>query len=185
MSVAQLKSELQRLNPGQTAGRVIRVAPGYLVADGPLRAPGDLCRISDITGKDRGLAEVVSVESGSVSLVPVQARGSVRPGDRVELLAERSEIPVGDAFSGRLVDATGQMLDDAGPLDTIRVVSANRPAPKPLARASQLNALETGGKVIDALLPIARGQRIGIFAAAGVGKTTLVTQMARQTRCDH
>ncbi|MEM9599403.1 MAG: FliI/YscN family ATPase, partial [Pseudomonadota bacterium] len=141
--------------------------------------------IRDITGKERGLAEVVSVETGSVSLIPVQAIGSVRPGDRIDLLPERSEIPVGDAFSGRLVDATGQALDDAGPLDAIRVVSAHRPAPKPLARTSQLSALETGVRAIDALLPVARGQRIGIFAAAGVGKTTLVTQMARQTRCDH
>lgn len=185
MTTSSLKAGIRSLSLGRHVGRINRVAPGYLRSDGPLCAPGDLCVIKDSGGLENGVAEVVALDSGIVSLMPMRQSGRIRPGDRVELLPQNSGVAVGDVFISRLVDALGNALDGDGDLLGAEFVAPGRAAPMPLARAAEAKPFDTGVKSIDAIMPLAHGQRIGVFAAAGVGKTTLLTQIARQADCDH
>jgi flagellum-specific ATP synthase len=93
-------------------------------------------------------------------------------------------VEVGECFLGRAVNALGQPMDGAGPIHATQFAPLHGQAISPLARASLSNMLETGIRTLDGLLTLGRGQRVGIFAASGVGKTSLLTQIARQVEAD-
>ena len=184
MSLSEFQTQLNGLTLGRMQGRVTEIGPSYLYADGPFCAPGDVCIIKGRDGREVCRAEVVGAKTGQVTLMPLETAPRIMPNFLVELADDQGEAPVGDVFGNRMVDALGAPIDEQGAL----VPNAQRPlagrVPTPLERDPKIAALETGIKAIDTLIPIAKGQRIGIFAASGVGKTTLVTQIARQTDCD-
>ena len=130
------------------------------------------------------LAEVAAVEERHVILVPLDHTRPVLPDARVTICPSQGLAPVGDNFGGRLVDALARPLDFGEPV----VLDARMPLAgkvlTPLERSEPSTILQTGLRAIDGLMPIGRGQRIGIFAASGVGKTTLIAQLARQVSCD-
>ncbi|MBS0503412.1 MAG: FliI/YscN family ATPase [Proteobacteria bacterium] len=156
--------------------------PGWLEADGPDVSVGALCEVSLPAGQ--GLAEVVRVDESGIALVPLSDCGHARLGARVCAVNDRAGYPVGDAFLGRMVDAFGAPLD--GLTDRIvadRVLDRVEP-PAVRDRVTPTRPVWTGVRAIDAFVPIGIGQRIGVFAASGVGKTSLVAQIARQMPCD-
>ncbi|MET0247981.1 MAG: FliI/YscN family ATPase [Sphingomonas sp.] len=162
-------------------GVVRKVAPGHMESSGPMATVGDLCEIDD---GQRVLAEVASVDETGLILVPVRQERPVRPGARVKLLREGGVTPVGAAFAGRAVDALGLPIDARGAVgaDAMRPLSGTVPAP--LDRGASGRKVVTGIRAIDGLLTLAEGQRIGVFAASGVGKTSLIEQLAGQIECD-
>jgi flagellum-specific ATP synthase len=164
------------------SGRVRRVAAGHVEATGPMAMLGELCEIG--VGDDALLAEVVAVEENHVVLVPLDASRPIAPDARVVARASGARLPAGDRFAGRACDALGAPLD-GGPdiLASTHRSMAGRVL-SPLERQDVKDVLETGLGALDTLLTIGRGQRIGIFAAAGVGKTTLIRQLALQLVAD-
>lgn len=163
-------------------GHVHVVAPGHVEASGPLVGVGDLCEIE--TSDGAASAEVAAVGETGIVLIPLEPEVLIAPHARVIARSGRARASVGVGFAGRAIDAL------ATPIDGGRAVLADAQAPlqgrvlAPLERRSSDRIAETGVRAIDALFTLAQGQRIGIFAASGVGKTSLVNDLAFNMECD-
>ncbi len=175
------------VSPARWLGRVVRVGQESIEATGPLSTLGDVCIVECLTdGSDvtSTLAEVVAVRDDRIILMPFDPSVRILPGASVESCPSLTDAPVGTSFAGRLVDSFGAPLDGRPkPMPEARWPLAGKQL-RPLDRIDSRALLETGIKAIDAMTPVGRGQRLGIFAASGVGKTTLVNQLVRQTSCD-
>lgn len=176
-------------------GYVRKVAPGLVEATGPANALGDLCEIEcerpEGESKSRGgsggdtvLAEIAAVDERRVVLIPLEQHVTIRPDARVSARAMRDRVPVGDAFAGRAVDPLGRPIDGGGEIRTFEYMSLAGTVPRPLERADPSQVLTTGIRAIDGVLTLGKGQRVGVFAASGVGKTSLTEQLAAQTASD-
>jgi flagellum-specific ATP synthase len=174
---------LLRLRSAQTVartGQVRRILPTHVEADGPAVPLGALCAIETRGAGPGALAEVAAVNAESVVLVPFEDAPATFPGARVTACAAGGDVAVGDAFLGRAVDALGRPIDGRPAVRAEATAPLHAPLPSPLSRVSPAVPLETGIRAIDALLTLGKGQRIGLFAASGVGKTTLMAQLSRQ-----
>lgn len=151
---------------------------------GPDAKIGELC---EIEGNERGKnirAEVVGFREGHVLLMPFGHLRGVSVGARVQALGRTLKVPVGQGMIGRVLDAFGAPLD-GGPLIEAESHRDIQPAPiNPMRRVPLDEVLETGVRAIDGVLPFAKGQRVGVFAGSGVGKSTLLGMMARHVRAD-
>jgi len=170
-------------------GHVQRILPTYIEADGPNVPLGTLCRIEVSRQPGQALAppilaEVVSVNPGSVILVPFDDDVHTFAGALVEACQDADLAPVGDDLLGRAVDPLGRPIDGKGAIHSGSLAPRTRLATAPLDRAPPKRVFETGIRAIDAFLTLGEGQRVGIFAASGVGKTSLITQLARQAKAD-
>jgi flagellum-specific ATP synthase len=172
------------VEPARRIGHVRKIAPGRVEASGPLAAMGDICEIGGDRGRSGVFAEVAAVDAERIVLVPLDQTATVLPDDVVVARPRQSEAPVGDCFAGRAVDAMGRAFDGGPTIEChLRAPLAGRVL-EPLARREPDTVLETGIRAIDGLLTLGRGQRVGIFSASGVGKTTLVRQLAAQIDAD-
>lgn len=184
-------SFLRRLDEADFApafGQVRKVAAGVVEASGPSAAPGDLCEIeseSDAGSDTRWIpAEIVAVDEHRVVLIPLEAGGVIRPNARVVARPRHRRAPVGNGFAGRAVDALGRPIDGLGPIAGDAAMPLDGTVPRPMERADPFQVLETGLRAIDGLLTLGVGQRVGVFAASGVGKTSLMEQLATQVASD-
>lgn len=160
----------------ETVGPVLRVSG--------LRVPvGELCAIRLADGSD-ALAETVAFRSDHIALLPFDDVRNIEPGAEVVALGHGHRIDVGDALVGRVLDGFGRPIDGRplGP-DSVRI-PVHRAAPNPLERPVIREVIPVGVRSIDALNTLGFGQRIGLFAAAGGGKTTLLKMIARHAECD-
>lgn len=163
-------------------GSVTRVMPTFIEADGPSVPLGTVCEIGV---PPHVLAEVVHVELGKVTLAPFAPVTAVRIGDEVCAMRSKADVAVGNALLGRVIDPLGRALDGGKPLAQLE---ASWPLDgihtPPLDRASPSEPLQTGIRALDTLLTLGIGQRAGIFAGSGVGKTTLLGSLARNIEAD-
>lgn len=178
---AALVSALREANFARYTGQVTAVGQGWIRASGPLCSVGEMCAIGD--GDDPSLAEVVSVDEAGIRLLPLGTTEAIVPGSLVCKSPAHSGFRSGDGFAGRAINPFGHPIDGGPPIaapfhDTKLRTDVLRKTIVP-------RRLATGFAVIDAMLPVAIGQRIGIFAASGVGKTTLVEQLSGSVACDH
>lgn len=165
-------------------GRVSRVVGLVIEATGLDVPLGELCRIRSASTDRTVLAEVVGFHERAVLLMPLGGLEGVHPGSAVEPLGRSFGVDVGPGLLGRVLNGLGQPIDgkgDVGP--TVRVPLVADP-PNPLERESVCEPLATGVRAIDGLLTLGRGQRVGIFAGSGVGKSTLLGMVARRTAAD-
>jgi flagellum-specific ATP synthase len=168
-------------------GRVTKVSRTYIEADGPSVPLRTLCSI-DVPGRragaDPALAEVVALGQGGIVLAPFEEDLPTSLGALVTARPESQSVAVGDGFLGRAVDAMGRPLDGGAPIraETFRELTLS--SISPLQRVNPHEPLTTGIRAIDGLLTLGRGQRVGIFAASGAGKTSLLAQLARQVEAD-
>lgn len=165
----------------------VRSVVGLLIEASDLHAAvGELVYIHEGSSPDsrRIKAEVVGVRSDTSILMPLEETHGLRAGCLVRRSALPLTVRVGSALLGRVIDAGGRPLDDKGPL----VVSDEQPVhnepPSPLRRQMIDTAMFTGVRALDAFTTLGKGQRIGIFAGSGVGKSTLLGMIARQARAD-
>jgi len=165
-------------------GRVRRIRSTFVEADGPNLPMGGLCEIETAVAGRAGLAEVVGVDEDGVVLAPFDDAAVTFSGARVTALPQSSGAPVGDAFLGRAVDALARPIDGLGPVAADARGDLDGAVTTPMQRTSPPRVFETGVRAIDGLLTLAHGQRVGVFAASGVGKTTLMTQIVRQVGAD-
>jgi flagellum-specific ATP synthase len=183
MTVPALLDRIAAAETVGRTGRVTKILATHVEADGPNLSRGALCTI-EAQGGEAVLAEVVRVERDSVLLMPFADGPRTFPGAEVRGCANCADVPVGDAFLGRAVDAFGRPIDGTGELRAAKRANLSGTDVAMLDRMSPAKVLETGVRAIDGLLTIGHGQRIGIFAASGVGKTSLMAQLARQVRAD-
>jgi flagellum-specific ATP synthase len=169
----------------QRRGKVRRLRSTFIEADGPAVPLGTLCHVVRRgAGTPPVMAEVIGVDPKSITLAPFDQLAGTEPGAEVIALSTRDEVPAGDAFLGRVVDSLGRPVDGKPVRGTAARARLYPSGPAPLERAPPAEPLQTGIRAIDGLLTFARGQRVGVFAAAGVGKTSLIHQLARQVDAD-
>lgn len=166
------------------SGRVLGIVGQSIEAAGPDATIGEVCTVQLEPPGPPLQAEVVGVKPGRIVLMPYGDTRGVGAGSLVVASGQPPGMPVGEAFLGRVVDAFGAPLDGgAAPLAS--AVRGLHAAPlNPLTRPRITQLLETGVRAIDALLPLGRGQRMGIFAGSGVGKSTLLGMLARDVQAD-
>lgn len=179
----QLRKNLQRIKAFELIGEVKEVIGLTVAARGPTVKIGDVLVIEPRDSKDTVLCEAVGFRDKDVLLMPLGELGSVGVGARVRPLGTPLSVTVGEALIGRILDGLGRPMDGKGPL--IGSISPIvRPAPSPLSRPPIHEKLSVGVRAIDGLLTLGKGQRIGIFAGSGGGKSTLLGMMARGTQAD-
>ncbi len=183
MKVHSFVARIESAQFARAAGHLTRITGEYLEADGPIASVGDYCEVEAADAAPL-LAEVVAVEAERLRLVPIAHPPRLVLGATVARAHEMEDIPVGCGFGGRAIDALARPLDGQGAIWPDRRQKRAGDPLAPLDRIAPAERIETGIRAIDALLPLGKGQRVGIFAAAGVGKTSLLEQIARQTDCD-
>lgn len=165
-------------------GRIVRSAGLTIESEGPDARLGEICEISSRARRDRTLAEVVGFSDSRVLLMPYADLVGIEVGSEVMATGETAHALAGEHLLGRVIDGFGLPLDGK-PLASGATKYPLYPPPiNPLARGATQEVLETGVRAIDALLTIARGQRVGIFSGSGVGKSTVLGMIARQVKAD-
>ncbi len=165
-------------------GRVTRVVGLVLEATGLEVGLGALCRITSHSRDRSVLAEVVGFHERGVLLMPLGELDGLHPGASVQPLGRTFGVDVGPGLLGRVLNGLGHPIDGKGKLDVIARVPLSAEPPNPLERETIDRPLETGVRTIDGLLTIGRGQRVGIFAGSGVGKSTMLGMIARHAQAD-
>lgn len=161
------------------SGKLVRVVGLTLEATG-CRAPiGSLCLVETMSGQME--AEVVGFSGDNLFLMPSEQITGILPGARVTPLTSDAGLPVGMELLGRVIDGVGNPLDGLGPLYTEHRASFNTEPINPLARKPISEPLDVGLKAINGLLTVGKGQRIGLFAGSGVGKSVTLGMMTRGT----
>lgn len=172
---------LAKIDPVRAVGSVTRAVGTVIESKGPAVSVGDLCRLETRKGEAEILLEAIGFRDSSVLLMPFGNMPNVRIGDTVIAAGMKSEIGVGENLLGRVIDALGNPLDGLGEIQTEIAYPLVRETTNPLARANITETLGTGVRVIDGLLTVGAGQRIGIFGGSGVGKSTLLGMMAKRS----
>ncbi len=187
MTAHRFLKALETVQAGSLTGRIVTVSPSHLEASGPLSTVGDICELeTPLKAEDHqaALAQVVAVDEGKVILVPLASNRAVHPGSKIVARPLQSLVGVGDSFAGRAIDALGAPIDQGAPILAEARLPLAGSVPAPLDRVEPDVLLETGVRALDGLLTLAIGQRVGVFAASGVGKTTLIRQLATQVKAD-
>ena len=181
MNVAQLIHTAQTTRSIRPGGRVTQVIGLVIEANGPAVSIGECCRIS---GTSAVYAEVVGFRDNRVLMMPLGSMDGIAPGSRVIATEEPFSVRTGNGLLGRVINALGEPIDGKGPIwaDHKRPVS-NSP-PDPMTRQRIAEPLGTGIRAIDALITCGKGQRAGIFAGSGVGKSVLLGMLARHAQSD-
>jgi flagellum-specific ATP synthase len=167
-----------------TNGRVIRVTGLVVEVAGLDLGLGEICQLSSFTDGRTVLAEVCGFDSDRLLLMSLGELDGIHPGAMVTPLGRSFGIEVGPDLLGRVLNGLGQPIDGGPKLRSTERVSLASEPPNPLHRQMISEPLETGVRAIDGLLTIGRGQRVGIFAGSGVGKSTLLGMIARQAKSD-
>jgi flagellum-specific ATP synthase len=181
--MSQLLEQVARILPTRLDGRVARTCGATVaVADFPA-AIGSMVQIDRAAGEPL-LAEVIGFRDAHTLLLPLADLEGVRRGDRVRLLRTSRTVPVGPELLGRVIDALGRPLDARPAPALLHRAWLDRRPPPPGERPRIDQPLATGIRAIDALLTCGQGQRIGVFAGSGVGKSIALGMMARYTSAD-
>lgn len=179
-----LLGQLPRLPRGQAVGKVVELAGLTVVSEGPPAGIGEVCLIASHDGSQELCAQVVGFRHGYALLLPLGRMAGIEPGCVVTATRRPLSAPVGHGLLGRVLDAFGRPLDDKGPIgDTVLRPIENAPPPA-LQRRCVVEPLHFGIRAIDTLLACGKGQRIGVFSGAGVGKSSLLGMMARHHAAD-
>ncbi len=181
--LARYRRVLEAPVPYAVAGRLSRMVGFTLEASGCQAAVGSLCEVQGADGS-AVQAEVVGFAGDRLYLMPVDAVYGMVPNARVVPTGGVCRAPVGPALLGRVLDGSGRPLDGRGPVRGEALVSLHGRELNPLDRRPIREPLDVGVRAINALLTVGRGQRLGLFAGSGVGKSMLLGMMTRFTEAD-
>jgi type III secretion protein N (ATPase) len=184
--IAQLmEQELANAPMVSRAGKVVEVVGTLVRATGLEAKLGELCDLMAHDGQVLQAAEVVGFSRGQTILSPFGSIIGVTAGQTPVVRSGRVlSVPVGQKLLGRVIDSLGKPIDGKGPIDCAEERPVFALPPTPMEREMIEHPLPTGVKVIDGMITLGQGQRMGIFAPAGVGKSTLMGMLARGTQCD-
>ena len=175
---------LEKMDSLERAGRVTKIVGLAVEATGPASRIGDICYMHTLDGARSVQAEIVGFREGQTLLMPFGSVEGIGLGSYVVYTGKSLRVPVGDALVGRILDALGNPFDDLPEPKIDAWYPADSAPPNPLTRERIKEVLPLGVKAIDSMLTVGRGQRLGIFAGSGVGKSTLLGMMARYAVAD-
>jgi type III secretion protein N (ATPase) len=180
LDLGQALARLESAAPRRESGRVTEVTGLVVRASVPGVRVGEI-----VTLEESGLAaEVVGFRGDEAVLMPLGEAAGIGPDSLVTATGRPLSISVSDGVLGRVLDGLGRPIDGGGPIAGAVPWPVERPAPDPLSRRRVTRPLALGVRALDALLTVGEGQRVGLFAGSGVGKSTLMGQIARQTEAD-
>ncbi|MGI5839074.1 MAG: flagellar protein export ATPase FliI [bacterium] len=174
---------LRRSDPYVRRGQILSITGLTIESIGPRVDIGELCYIKG-SGDHLSPAVAAGFREDRMLLLPLGEMNGVGPGCQLYAAGRPLAIPVGDDLQGRVIDVFGRPLDEAGPIRARQHYSLENSPPLPLERRSIREPLACGIRAIDGLLTCGKGQRLGIFAGSGVGKSTLLGMVARNTAAD-
>jgi len=175
---------LENCRPIQAYGKVSRVVGFMVESIGPECRMGTVCDIFDKDGSRKFPAEVMGFKDNRVMLMPLEEIQGIGPGSRVVARQTQAYIPVGNHLLGRIIDGIGNPIDGKGPIHSKVQYPIYATPINPLKRRRISEPLDLGIRAINGLLTVGCGQRIGIFAGSGVGKSVLLGMIAKKTNAD-
>jgi flagellum-specific ATP synthase len=181
--LARFFSRLEQRQPWRWRGSVIESIGQTIESAGPPASVGECCEIQDLAGHMLS-AEVIGFRGSHVLSMPVETTEGIRLADPVWGLGKRPEIEAGPALMGRVLNAQGFPIDGGRAPDLTTALPLEGAVRSPLDRAPIRSPLGTGIRAVDAFLTVGRGQRVGIFGGSGVGKSTLIGMMTRNTEAE-
>lgn len=186
VSFDRMTAAVERAARFERMGHVTDVVGLVVESNGPPARMGDLCMIESFIGgaAEWVPAEVVGFRGEQTLLMPLGELEGVRPGARVKGTGACLRVPTGDALLGRVIDAMGQPMDGGANFVNAPTYPILASPPNPLERTMIQSPLATGVRAIDGPLTLGVGQRMGIFAGSGVGKSTLLGMIARNCSAD-
>jgi len=183
LDLKRLTREVGDYNLTSNFGYITRVVGLVIESQGPQVSIGEICLIKN--GKHLVKTEVVGFDNNKVLLMPIGEMEGITPGARVIATGEQLKVKVGEALKGQVLDGLGiPLLNKDKPLKGLQEVPVRSQPPDPLSRKRITEPLSLGIRSIDGLLTCGRGQRVGIFSGSGVGKSTLLGMVARNTEAD-
>ena len=181
LDMDKLEQKLNQIDTTRNFGHINRVIGLVIESIGPQASIGELCLIKSDQGDVK--AEVVGFDDNKILMMPIGEMEGIKPGARVVATGEKLKINVGEHLLGKIIDGSGNILNgDYKNIGT--AVEVNRRPPDPLKRRRIKQPLSLGVRCIDGFLTCGKGQRLGIFAGSGVGKSTLLGMAARNTNAD-
>lgn len=174
---------LQSVDPVRVNGKVTQVVGLTIESQGPEARLGEICHIYPTNSGEPIIAEVVGFRENKVLLMPLGELEAIGPGCDVVATGRALEVKVGSEILGMVLDGLGRPFQGTLPFGLSSYPTNNMP-PNPILRPRIKEALSVGVRAIDGLLTIGKGQRVGIFAGSGVGKSTLMGMIARNTKAD-
>jgi len=165
-------------------GRVNQVIGMVIESEGPGIPVGSICEVEVFKGASWVPAEVVGFREGRVLLMPLGEMRGIEPGSAIRLVGGQASVPVSQSLLGRVIDGLGRPMDGKGPLCVDQVYPLYAEPLNPMTRERILQPVDVGVRAINGLLTLGKGQRIGILAGSGVGKSTLLGMVARHTAAD-
>lgn len=176
--------QVHHLEPYSLTGKIENIVGMSIEASGGHAAVGDICRIyNSETGKQIS-AEVVGFKNNRILLMPYADMNGISAGNFVRNTGRQLTLHVGDFLRGRIINALGEPLDNKGPFEGGASYCVTGKPINPLDRPPIRERIEFGVKAIDGMLTVGKGQRIGIFAGSGVGKSTMMGMIARNVKAD-
>lgn len=168
----------------QYTGYVNKIVGLMIESVGPIVEIGEVCEIYSLRDDSKVLGEVVGFNDDKVLMMPLGDMGGIGPGSRVVALGHSFIVDVTTKLLGRVIDGLGDPIDGGNKPLPERKYSIHNDPPNPLLRNRITEPMPLGIRAIDALLTVGKGQRLGIFAGSGVGKSTLLGMIARNTAAD-
>lgn len=175
---------IARVSTIRQFGKVTQVVGLVVESAGPSVSIGRLCQIENRDDGTKIKAEVVGFRDNRILLMPYGPLTGITPGAIVTSTSEQLRVPVGSELIGRVLNGLGQPIDGKGSHNCTRTRAISSPSIPVLSRRRITEPLRTGIKAIDLMTPVGRGQRMGVFAGSGVGKSVMLGMMARGTSAD-
>jgi flagellum-specific ATP synthase len=183
ITLSRFRTAIAQLNTLSISGRVVQVVGLTVEAMGLNCQVGEICEIQT-SNRNPLMAEVIGFRNSHTLLMPLGNMEGIQPDSTVRSVSRAFKAPVGDALIGRVLNGLGEPIDGKGPLEINTWASTNQTPPHPLQRSAIDEPLATGVRVLDGMLTCGKGQRMGIFAGSGVGKSTLLGSIARNSESD-
>jgi len=175
---------IEAADPIDAKGKIEKIIGLVIESTGPSDDIGTVCKIYNSKNTGYILAEIVGFKDERVLLMPYQELTGIVKGSLVESTGNLLRVPVGESLIGRVIDGFGNPIDGKGPIETSRYYPVQGTPSNPLLRPQIDERITMGIKAIDGLLTVGKGQRMGIFAGSGVGKSTLMGMISRNIEAD-
>lgn len=184
ISLNEYSDIIKNTNTMREIGKVIEIIGLVIEADGPQSSIGDLCYIYNKLNEKPVWAEVVGFRKNKILLMPLGSMEGLQPGAIVVNTGSAMKIKVGEQLLGRVLDGLGRPIDNLGEINSQTLRSTSADAINPLKRRRITEPLALGIKSVDGFITVGKGQRLGVFAGSGVGKSTTLAMMAKNTSAD-
>jgi flagellum-specific ATP synthase len=182
LDLSPFRQRLDEARPIRVYGKISEIVGLVVEGHGPAVSIGDVCTIQ--SGSESVHAEVVGFRQGKVLLMPLEGMQGLSPGCQIQSLDCKASVRVGESLLGRVIDGLGNPIDEGGAITGTDFYPLYADPINPLKRGRIREPIDLGVRVINGLFTCGRGQRLGIFAGSGVGKSVLLGMIARNTEAD-